>query len=280
MEHYAGREEYAAPPIALVAAEVRLAYEPSLNEPGVRDAFGAVVRERFPVRRLETTSTVTFQMVPGAAPATEQTTSLRALTADQTLSGRLTPTGLTVETTRYSTFDDFSDAVRYLAAVTARLLPQAVVTHVGLRYINEIRAGRDVQPGDWARYLDPRLAGPLDLLPEATLNVLSGIAVFAPEDGVTATARWASHVGTVVAVPLKRHGDTSSPAFVLDFDALQELPVAAAIDAEEVAGSLRRLHHAIGTMFAASLTVDAHRLFRDDSPAVAPGGPVQEGTGK
>lgn len=269
---YPGRQTFRNPPLALVAAELRLSYDPRTKDEAVLDGFGALVRDRFPV--LQPEQHVTFELVTGGSelPTTTTTTApgLRALNTTRTVSGRLGGLpqgfGLVVEATDYPGFEIFLRHVLLFVDAVATSLPGVHVTRYGLRYIDEVRPSEPlVDARDWTTWLSPGLFGPLDLLPSAAPAGINGVAAFTQDPpGTGAVVRWGDFAGPTVidrGTPLRRPDDLTGPIFVVDIDAFQDLPDAAAVDRDGAASALTRLHAIAGTIFTNSVTEDGRRLF-------------------
>lgn len=165
------REIYPNAPLEFVACEVKFPYTPGLADSSRVTQIQRALYETFPLVQ----PAVSFEVSPGSAPlpfAAAQMLGLsgvgnllRFLSRDRQLGVLITPESVSVETTRYSRYEELRDRVRQVLDAVKKVEPTIPgISRIGLRYIDEIRVSKGVSaPADWAKFVDKRLVGPLTL---------------------------------------------------------------------------------------------------------------------
>jgi uncharacterized protein (TIGR04255 family) len=218
----------AIPPLALVAAEIRTSYNPSLTSDSSLARLQAALPE-VPIPQREHRQTVTIG-AEGQQAASEAV--LRLLSRESNQSLTLTATAITLETTNYPGFEAFAAFFARIVAEVAAIAPPAAVERVGVRYVNEVRDADSIQSiPDWnplvnSSLLAPAVAGTAALheagFPTAEPTVLQTTASWQLPDHCGLTGRFTPLVGPPVIGGLLRRTPAppeSGPFFVVDLDA-------------------------------------------------------------
>jgi uncharacterized protein (TIGR04255 family) len=262
---YEGREVFAQPPLALVTAEIRLSYEPRLNDTATRDTVAQAVREHLPILDSEQVVSLSVQSASGQV-AEETLPQLRALNPEKTATLTLNANALTVQVVEYEHFGSFLELVTVCLQALAPSVPGALVRRVGLRYINEVRIpGGVTDTREWSKWLSSDLLAAFALLPDQPVGGLNGSVLFHVDRERNILFRWGEAVGRsilVPTIPLRRPELTEGRFFLLDTDSFWEPGSPQSLDVPRLADELGRLHVPIGKLFLASLTEDVKALFR------------------
>jgi len=143
------------PPLAFVAAEVRISYTPAL----VADATVASLASALgslPVPQREQR----HSLIIGAAPVGPPEVAVRLMSRDSMTSLTITATTLTLETTSYQGVEVFSALFAECMRAVADVVEPSTVERVGLRYVNELRVASTIERIEqWRDYVCPDLLG-------------------------------------------------------------------------------------------------------------------------
>jgi uncharacterized protein (TIGR04255 family) len=248
-----------------VTAEMRLSYEPRLNDTATRDTFAQTVREHLPILASEQFVSLSFQGASGQV--TEETLpQLRALNPEKTASLTLNANALTVQVVEYEHFDAFLNLVILCLQALPSLVPGVLVQRVGLRYINEIRIpGGVTDTREWSKWLSGDLLAAFALLPDQPVGGLNGSVLFHLDQERNVLLRWGELVGRSIlipTIPLRRPELAEGRFFLLDIDSFWEPESPQSLNVQRLTDELGRLHMPVGTIFMASLTDDVKALFR------------------
>jgi uncharacterized protein (TIGR04255 family) len=254
---YKNREIYANAPLELVAAEIRFPYTSRLRQQELLDSIATDLSDITPIARPGQSLTVDFALASGAV--NQQTEPLfKLLDRESCVAITITPTALTVETTRYSEFRDFLQTVITALEATLRHGNISVVERVGIRYIDEIRVPVAIQGfHDWEGWISPKLLHVASVNDEYPVVTSQGAVQYAINDEMGLLFRFASLVGEGVVgrEPLKRRTTpTNGPFFVLDSDGFWQPATFHDVDVKRVADVLTQLHEPIGNTFQAAIT--------------------------
>lgn len=262
---YPRREVYPNAPLAVVAAEIRIAYEPRLRDVVLRDAFAAIVRKRLPVLKEENAPTPPPQ--PGEAPSQESAApQIRAMDLDATVSISLNPNAILFEATKYDKFEEFLELISFGLKALQEVVPEVWATRVGLRYIDELRIpdiGTDIK--NWAKWINPELLGSLNPLPEVGGVMASGATIFDLGGNSTVIFRWGSYYGDTLVqqtMPLNRPKFEPGTMFILDIDAFTSIDTKTEFDSDQLLAEFGRLHKPSGTIFSWAITDHTRTVFR------------------
>ena len=261
---YDRREVFTDAPLALVTAQVTLSYEPRVNDIAVRDAFAQVVRARLPLFSIESLEAFRVEL-PSGQSSQESLPQMRAVNTQRTMSVALNANSVTVDAVEYEHFEGFKDLLRYCFEALTSTVPDAYVTRVGLRYIDEIRAPGLEQTRDWSGWIADDLLASFNVLQDQTIAGLNGQMVFQIDEVTNLLLRWGEMQGISVIAPnhpLRRPTIAPGRFFVLDADAFWQPTDAKRFDTDSLIECLDRLHKPVGEIFQASLTDKARGLFR------------------
>lgn len=248
------REIYPNAPLQYVACEVRFPFSPSLVEDGSLPRLHKALYPWLPIVEPATETTVVF----GGQPTTVR--HLRFLSRDRFTGVVVTPTQVTVETTDYTQFEEFRTAIgRALQAIEGIEPGPVGLNRVGLRYIDEIRAGSATADlRTWDGLIDSKLAAPVSLrFQGGKLTSFQGTVKFETGDARRVVMRYGALTGQSVGdAPLRRrHVHEGGPYFLIDVDSfwLAEgmTPEFSAKDALDLC---RKLHSPVRELFEASIT--------------------------
>lgn len=196
-------------PLKVVIAQIK--FEPilSIAKKDFVASFQERIRSEYPVVQQDLSVEI---RVPneGGSGQSDSTVLWRFLSEDQTHQVSLAPDYIALETTRYSTFEDFSSRMaNILKAAVAELRP-GPQKRIGLRYVNEIASNERRSPTDWKPVLNKDL---VCLVAGQVFgdSIIESLQVFnaRQEDGILAT-----RFGF-------RNGDNGS-SLLLDFDYFNE----------------------------------------------------------
>jgi uncharacterized protein (TIGR04255 family) len=254
---YKNREIYANAPLELVAAEIRFPYTSRLRQQELLDSIATDLNDIAPIARPGQSLTVDFALTGGTV--NQQTEPLfKLLDKESWLAITITPTALTVETTRYSEFDDFLRTVLTALEATLRYGNISVVERVGLRYIDEVRVPVAIEGfHDWEGWISPKLLNITSVNGEYPVVTSQGAVQYAINDEMGLLFRFASLVGEGVVrrEPLKRRtAPAIGPFFVIDSDGFWQPTTFRDLDVQHVAEVLTQLHSPIGHTFQEAIT--------------------------
>jgi uncharacterized protein (TIGR04255 family) len=208
------RRELPRAQLPLVLCQIRFEPLPLATDPKVAIAIQDQLGGRTgPYPRTEPMQNLTLS--PGAlGGAIAATTGWRFISQAGDWIAAVQSDQTSLETTAYSTWDEFRDRLFALIdAVSAHLTP-ASVTRVGLRYSNRLTDPQVADPRDWGQYLAPELLG---------LLVHDGLS-----EGVIAAQQQVDFDPDGEAKSTLRHGffrDDQAAGrltYVLDFDSYRE----------------------------------------------------------
>ncbi|MBI5877344.1 MAG: TIGR04255 family protein [Chloroflexi bacterium] len=216
--------------------------------------FGEVfkqIQQDFP--ELEPLMQVGFRFQVGAKGVGQEVSQpqprMRYRHANRNLLLQLSATILTVNVLpRYDGWDQMSRDVLDGWERVSRIVSPAMITRVGLRYINRIeRSGPGQTLGDWLKAND--------YVPGAILSSMSGF--FARVEASPETNR-----RLVVTVGEIARSDQSGADIILDLDSIIEKEMSPTVDT--IAPIINVLHDAIWQVFATSMTPKLEQLLTGD----------------
>lgn len=259
---YDGRELFIRAPLVFVTAEIRLPYEPLVNQSAVRDGFGLAMRHRLPL--LSTETTVSVQMTNGDATS-DMLQQMRAMSEERTQSVTLSANALSIESVEYEHFEDFRRLIDVSLDALAAVLPEARTSRLGLRYINEVRAPNIASTRDWGGWISEELLAPTRILPNHNVEGLAGQLLLHLDEESRSLVRWGEVSGTTVLdpqSPLRVAQPEQSRFFVLDVDNFWEPATPSPVHKDQVLGRYDQLHEPAGRIFVSAMTENARRFFR------------------
>lgn len=251
------REIYPNAPLEFVACEVRFPLSPALGEDGILPRLHRSFYDWLPL--VEPAVETMLLMSPGNVPPPTTTKQLRFLARDRRFGVLVTPTLVSVETTRYTRYEEFRESIaRSLSALEKAEAGVAGLARIGLRYIDEVRVPRaESDPQVWTAYIDQRLASGVTLLLENHGPAsLQGTLQYDLGDGQHVVMRYGALRGQSVGnAPLRRR-EIGQPGayFLVDIDSYwtpdDPLPEFSVDDALDICD---RLHRPVRELFEASI---------------------------
>jgi uncharacterized protein (TIGR04255 family) len=248
------RTRLARSPLELVVCQVRFETRALVAEAPIALAIHEELggnEGRYP--RLEALGqTLNVMVNPGAPPAVSQqaVSGWRYQSADGSWIVSVSPDNVSLETTAYTEWEDFSERMRELLDVTASHISPGIEQRLGLRYIDRITEVDANSPADWRSYIAPELLGlalhePLG----AAVKIARQQLVLDLGDG------YSCNVG---------HGfvpENHRLNYLLDFDLFREGGRPFSVDS--VSEALEILHDDAGKLFQASITPELYEFLRE-----------------
>jgi uncharacterized protein (TIGR04255 family) len=269
---YPKREVFPNSPLALVAAEIRFTDAPRLRQAETLDAIAVAVESFLPVHA-QADGGVNIQITNGQ-PQVLPLTGRVMKNLDSTAAMSIFPDRLSFETTAYTEYSAFRDAVVACAHALVDAGVKPAVQRVGLRYLDEVRVpdARVADARAWNEWIDKRLVDHLQLGPGAAPAVRAeGFVSYDLGNRRGLNFRFAAlPIGAVVVTNnlVRRPFVENVPFFVLDFDGYEDFagPKATLLDRDVVAMSLDAVHGPAGETFQNTITDKARELFRARTP--------------
>ncbi|MDQ0030904.1 TIGR04255 family protein [Arthrobacter bambusae] len=259
-------------PLAMVVAEIRFGYSPTLENRNVQ----AQVLERLsgyvPVLRRNIQEAHTIE-IGGTEPVHGKQTMdvLEATAVDGQTTIAISAETITIAMSgqAYGHYDKslrplIEDSVRALCAA----VPNLYTTRTGLRYLDEIRV--PVPPSDvsgWAKWITPELLGGTRLLADEVEGAAKGMRstwhYLLPKERQV-VLNLGPFFGSGVIGPGHPFHRESAPEhmFVLDVDVSRAPASPESLNADGLLSNYDDLHQPAHRVFSAALTDEARRLFR------------------
>jgi uncharacterized protein (TIGR04255 family) len=259
------RRRYLHAPLAYVILQVTHPVASPISR-GEEEAIKRALRAHAPLASREVMSQleITGQLNGAAAPQTRVSNEelLRFTSRDKRMSVTYAPNALSLETTRYETWEQLREVAEIALQARMDVAPVDGVERIGLRYLDEVRIPGVAEP-DWREWVDPQLAPPMLEVSPGVLRPHQQQSVVqyktrAPQvvvalrygavDGPSAVQ------GVQLAVPSV---PPSGPFFLIDTDASwtpgpgEEVPP---LDTASVITTADDLHGFVKELFEASLT--------------------------
>ena len=259
------RPPYRHAPLVYVILQVT---HPLVSVPisrGEEAALKAKFVGRLPLVSREQMTQLEFQgRLDGGQPSTRTHVEehVRFSARDKRTSVTFAPNAVTVETTRYETWEDFRAIAETGLAARMDVAPVDGVERIGLRYVDEVRIPGGESP-DWRTWVEPQLAPPVldvaagELFPYQQQSV---VQFKTARPGVGVVLRYGAVEGpsTMQGLPLfTPKTPPSAPFFLVDTDASwtpapgDEVPP---LEPGKVLDEADVLHGYVKDLFEASLT--------------------------
>ena len=209
----------ADPPLVRVIAQVRFPLIASLEKQEFIASFQEAIRGVYPVLRPEESRGVVLG--PQGVVDARSNTSWRFTEASGAWRVTLAPDFLALDTTRYSSRDDFMRRWGVVLQALKEHVAPRVMDRLGIRYIDRV-SGQDLT--DLPHLVRPVVAGILGSpLAEHARHAISESVFVLPEDQGQVTVRW----GLLPAQSTVDPGGLDpidEPSWILDTDAFQSFP--------------------------------------------------------
>jgi uncharacterized protein (TIGR04255 family) len=204
---------YANAPLRYVLFGAELRSAAVLGETAALDEIHAALKDALPVREDSSGPPVLRPPTGGA----------RFVDGAQHRAVAVGPSMVTVDTTSYSTFGEFSAFLGLVFDAVASVAPGRAFQRLGLRYVDEIRIP-DAQPGNveqWREWINPELIPQVALKATASHREISG--VIDDDRGRGFGVRFAWHTGTGHVVQpqgplIVPNPSEAGPYFAIDTD--------------------------------------------------------------
>lgn len=248
------RTRLARSPLELVVCQLRFETRAQVAEApialAIHEALGGAAG-RYP--RLEALGQAVNVIVgPGAPPAVSQQTvsGWRYQSGDGSWIVSVAPDNVSLETTGYTEWEDFSQRMRELLDVTASHIAPGIEQRLGLRYIDRITEVDASSPAEWRPYIAPELLG-------LVLHEQLGAAVKTARQQLVLDLGdgYSCNVGHGFVPENNRHN------YLLDFDLFRE--GGRPFSADNVSEALEILHDDAGKLFQALITSDLYEFLRE-----------------
>jgi uncharacterized protein (TIGR04255 family) len=264
---------YPNDPLRWVAADVRFPPVDQLAAE-VPDALRAQFKERFPVSEPLTQLALSLGIPGQVGAAPQQVTVQRLFQRDRLMAITLGRDGLTLESSDYPGWTEFSKVLYELVEKLVRTACPDGVLRVGLRYVDEIRLpSPPATAREWAKWIDPRLMGPLDLGSEEPSTANIALQFGEPPGYVTVFRAGPVPRGRSVNQdgPLRQPFNfPDGPYFLLDTDASWADPDRAVPEfTTDLLGKVfEDLHARSSELFEASITEELRNVLQDSREAI------------
>ena len=258
-----GHEQYPNAPLAFAAVEVRFPAEDSAAlTPFAQRAFRDELGDEWVIEQM-TKREVSISVTSGE-PASQslRTQNVPRFTVrDRTSAIVVTPSSVSIETTRYLGWPDFRGTVDAALRATSKLVGPEGVSRLGLRYVNEVRApGAGPKAQDWAPWVSPGVLAPgIDFMVKSGWPPVNwtGAAQFSVGQDMQLVARYGPRPSYAVnpVGPLRRiDPPQDGPLFVLDFDGFWEPANIPHFEPDELLEKCDRLREPIWALFGQMIT--------------------------
>lgn len=248
-------EVFANAPLQLVVFEVR--YE-RLAKVGreLFDALSAVV----------TDGEVDFATanVRVDQPASPEAALFHIVDRAGTLAITMWPSSMVVESTDYLHFSPFRQIALEAFTALSHHLGDHRVSRIGLRYVDEIHPDPSPRrPEEWSRWIRADLTALTGITKLPIVGFGGGLTIDIGGD-CNLSFRYTTVPGPAVesAGLLRLRPRPASPAVVLDTDGYWQPPQPAALDPDDLAAVVNRIHDAVTGVFEQVITEDSRMLFR------------------
>jgi uncharacterized protein (TIGR04255 family) len=244
-------------PLVLALCQVRFSAVLNVANPAFVGPFQHAIQARYPIARQTQQVGFQFGIGSGAAEIQQSPPSLQWQFADQHDNWKvvLAPDFLTIETRAYEQFNDFLDRLQEVLDALAQHIQPAVVTRLGLRYIDEIRQS-DME---WSDVIRAELLGPV-AVPELIANAIQTATIqqlllrYPDNQGIT-IHHGLFPTGSIVQ-PRPGEEMPGSPFYLLDTDVYREFPLPEALptDPKVICRYVEASHKVIYRLFRWSVT--------------------------
>lgn len=242
-------------PLELVVFQVRFNRYAAVSDAHTATRFHTALAERmdgFGEISEVVTGEVNFSIGPAGQTVNEARTTGWRFASTPTTAAVLMPDHVALETSAYSTWEDFAPAARAVIDAVREVVDPAIEQRTGLRYVDRITELMLKTPADWAPYLQPELLGVI-------LHPQLGPAVRAAHQQLLIDLEDGAQCGL-------RHGPIDNPVtgtvdYVIDLDLFRD--GGRPFDADQIKQELERFHTWALQLFQASVTEDLLSYLRD-----------------
>jgi uncharacterized protein (TIGR04255 family) len=160
----ADRTRLTKSPLEVVVSQIRYENAPHAGEGHVALAVHETLGgSGGPYPNVEQAATINITFAPGQAQATEQAPGAptwRFTSKDSAWTVSLTPDFVALETTRYTTWEEFRERLSAVVDAVAEHVRPVLNPRIGVRYVDRIAELDLREPADWEPYVAGELLGP------------------------------------------------------------------------------------------------------------------------
>lgn len=249
------REVYPNAPLKLVACELRLQFAPGADLAAAKKPFYDDVEGTYPLPGIAPTNA--FKVESGTQGALQDLQNgFRFLSRTKTHSVAVGSDFLTLETSAYTTFEDFSNDICRAVEVLGDHVRVASVERIGLRYIDEIDLSA-LPDGSLTGYFRDGILSSGDPVPGIgpPVEFMTTMSYNLGGDGA-AVVRAGRIDRSIIDVngPLTIPSPSNGPRFVIDIDCFWEPSSSIELATQVVQEILSELHASVHILFENSLT--------------------------
>jgi len=251
---------YRQSPLALALCQVKFTRVLGVAQAAFVAPFQQAIQDAYPIAEPAQEVNLQFGFGPGGAKVQQEQRDSRWEFSDPAGTWKLGLAGdfLALETRKYETFGDFLDRLRQALEALSQHVRPALVTRVGLRYINEIRSESRI----WSELLSPELLGPMSV-PQfaAAANQSTQELLLRYDQGYGIGIRHGLFQRGTTVLPPTGQAETpeyASPFYLLDLDAYRQysLPPGAPLSVESICQTVETFNRAIYRLFRWAVTDD------------------------
>ena len=246
-------------PLALAVCQIQFSPVLSVADPAFVAPFQRAIADYFPlaVPGQVTEMQLTFGPVEAGAQPVRTTPQWEFSDRENTWKVVLNSSFVSLETRSYTDFSEFLQRFNTVLAALSRHIHPELGTRIGLRYINELRAGDTT----WSHVITQQMLGPL-ADPTFPVNAEQVGAI------QQVTLRYPDHQGITIHHGVIPNGTTVRPRsgdpipegefYLLDADVYREFPLPAGLSMESasIRDHIQAYHDVIYRLFRWSITED------------------------
>jgi uncharacterized protein (TIGR04255 family) len=242
------------PPLVLTVCQVRFPAVLSVADPVAVAPFQRAIQARYPVAKpLQTGVAVELGIHESSAELRQSSTALRWQFADpdDNWTVVLSQDFVTIETRLYHRFSEFIARLREVLDALLEHIRPSFTTRIGLRYVNEIRAGHQ----NWSDIVNSYLMGVIGS-PDFKGHVSHALQQIGLEYDTEMSINIRHGLlpsGTTVQ-PRATDPSPDAPFYLLDYDAFREFSPAPDIQQDLVCMQVESFNRAVYRLFRWSIT--------------------------
>lgn len=268
-------EVFSNAPLALVAFEARYTDTPDLISKEALDELKDLLHDSFPLRQDIEEQEISLKLGAQPVQAINHRILPRFTNREMTTACRIGGASVIVETTAYNGFPGFLSLIESVVAAVAKVRKPDGLIRLGLRYIDEVRVPKIVEPpGDWGDYIDAHLLA--TVAPEFTQSAgltprtWQSIVQYVTEGERTVLLRFGPSQGYAVPPEGPTRRVDPPPAglfFLLDWDGYWEaIPEVPEFEPRKIVAVCEDLHQPIKALFDTVIEDKLRDVFRQISP--------------
>jgi uncharacterized protein (TIGR04255 family) len=232
-------------PLELVVCQVRHEERPieAVTALAIQEALGGPDGDFGRIEQVEMHSAV-LAIGAGVPPTSDVAQGWHLKSSDGGWTVALLPGHVTLETTKYSTWNDFQPRLEAVVRAVERAAAPTMEQRLGLRYVDRVRGLPVKSPAEWARWIHPSVLGP-------SLHSLLGEAVLSTRQQIDLDLGQ----GRICVL---RHGMVTDPddelVYLLDFDVYRQQ--ARRFSADGIVAAVGDFHRTADSIFEQVISTD------------------------